>query len=178
MKLKEDGKNTSNVFRVNEESIFVVKTNDAVYKVNGNKKLNDINNSVVTVCTRCGALNTNNEWTWNTLPDKYEQGICPSCKRIEHNEPAGRVVIKGTYFSGHKDEIIQLIENISRSELSAHPLERLMDMRNGTMETEFTTTGIHLARRIGNTLQLAFDGKLITILTDGDHLIVHWEKDL
>jgi hypothetical protein len=155
-----------------------VKTDDAAYKVNGDKKLNGIDTNVDTVCTRCGALYTNNEWTWNTLPDKYEHGVCPSCKRIEHNEPAGRVVLKGTYFSGHKDEIIQLIENISRSELSAHPLERLMDMRNGTKDTEFTTTGIHLARRIGNALQLAYEGKLITTLTDDDHLIVEWEKDL
>jgi|AntRauTorcE11897_2_1112592.scaffolds.fasta_scaffold00104_10 hypothetical protein len=130
-----------------------------------------------TVCSRCGALYINGKWTWNTLPDNHEKDLCPACKRIENNEPAGHAILRGTYFAKHKDDIIHFIDNISKSELSDHPLERLMDIKNGSSDTEITTTGIHLARRIGYALQLAYGGELNSTQSDDDHIIVYWTKD-
>lgn len=156
----------------------MLKSDNTDNEEKGDKELVGINSSVEVVCTGCGALFTNDKWTWNTLPDKYENGVCPSCTRIKNSDPAGQIIIRGTYFSGHKNEIIQLIQNISSAELSIDPLERLMEMCNGSKELVFKTSGVHLARKIGNALQLAFDGELITTQTDDEHLTVHWNKNL
>ncbi|MDZ7806440.1 MAG: BCAM0308 family protein [Gracilimonas sp.] len=128
-------------------------------------------------CSRCGALHDNGSWTWNALPENIEHDVCPTCTRIDNNNPAGRVIIRGNYFSNHKDDIMQLIDTISKSELSDYPLERLMEMKNGSEETELTTTGIHLARRIGYALQLAYDGELSSKQSGDDHIIVYWTKN-
>ncbi|MBD3616321.1 MAG: ATPase [Gracilimonas sp.] len=163
---------------VNRKSISGLKSDDEVGDELTEQNVNDINITPSIVCSNCGALYANGEWTWNALPNDHIKGVCPSCKRIEDHDPAASVIIKGTYFAGHKDEINHLVKNISKSELSDHPLERLMDIKDGASETEFTTTGIHLARRIGYALQLAYDGELRSVQSDNDHIIVYWEKDL
>lgn len=59
-----------------------------------------------------------------------------------------------------------------------HPMERLMSIESDEQGTAIATTGVHLARNIGNAIHHAYRGKL-TI--DYDHaeteLHVIWHRD-
>lgn len=163
---------------INGKGISGLKSDNRFEDELTKQNVNDINITPDIVYSSCGALHTNGEWTWNAILNDHKTVVCPSCKRIENHDPAASIIIKGTYFSGHKDEIIRLVQNISKSELTDHPLERLIDIKHGTSGVEFTTAEIQLARRIGYALQLAYDGELSSVQSDNDHIIVYWKKDL
>ena len=131
-----------------------------------------------TQCTSCEALYTKGRWTWEKAEGKAAQTICPACRRISENFPAGYVEIRGTFFESHRDEIINLISNIEKVEKSAHPLERVMSIKPNGQKTLLTTTGIHIARRIGEAMSRAYQGELSFQYADGEKRIqVFWKRD-
>ncbi|RMF58694.1 MAG: ATPase [Calditrichaeota bacterium] len=130
-----------------------------------------------TLCTRCGAVFVNGRWTWNTPPERAHKTVCPACRRKAHRLPAGYVEIKGTFFKQHRDEILGLIQNVEKREKSERPLESIIETKNGTDGALISTTGIHLARRIGEALARSYKGELSFQYPEEDKLIrVTWER--
>ena len=130
-----------------------------------------------TVCTRCGAVFASGRWTWQEAPPEANKVICPACRRISDRYPAGTVEIEGTFFEDHLDEILNLIRNVAEQEQRGRPLERIMAITEKEKPTLVTTTGIHLARRIGEALSRAYKGELSCQYLDGEQRIkVRWQR--
>ena len=59
-----------------------------------------------------------------------------------------------------------------------HPLERIMAIKDGKDGTIVTTTGIHIARRIGESLARAYNGDFSFQYADDEKSIrVYWQRD-
>jgi NMD protein affecting ribosome stability and mRNA decay len=130
-----------------------------------------------TVCTRCGAVFAGGRWTWQEAPAAANEVICPACRRIIDRYPAGTVEIEGLFFEDHYDEILNLIRNVAKQEQGGRPLERIMAITEEKHPTMVTTTGIHLARRIGEALSRAYKGELSLQYLDGEQRIkVRWQR--
>ena len=113
-----------------------------------------------TLCPRCGALYVNGRWTWKNKPEQTYETVCPACRRIAANYPAGFITISGCFFAEHQNEVMNLILNEEKREKGDRPLERIISIVGAGDRTTVTTTGIHLARRIGDALHRAYAGDL------------------
>lgn len=131
----------------------------------------------LTRCIRCKAIYINGRWTWEEGPQKVKRAICPACKRISDNYPAGIIEISGEFFTSHREEIMNLILNIEKQEKARHALERIIRTIPMTDKMVVTTTGIHLARRIGEALSRSYKGDLSLDYLDTDKGIrVTWKR--
>ena len=129
------------------------------------------------LCTSCGAVFINGRWTWKETEKAVKKSLCPACRRISDNYPAGFVEIKGKFYSGHEKEISNLIRNTEKLEKKDRPLERIMAMEIGKTRTFLTTTGIHIARRIGEALSRSYQGNFSFQYGEGEKSIrVYWER--
>lgn len=129
-------------------------------------------------CTDCGAYYHDGRWTW-TVPGagEAEQVVCPACRRIRDDYPAGILTIAGTFFGDHEEEIRGLISNTEEAEKSEHPLHRVMDAELDEGELIVRTTDIHLPRRIGEALKSAYDGELDFHYDEGSQFLrARWER--
>ncbi len=130
-----------------------------------------------TVCTGCGAVFHGGRWTWNETLPEARHALCPACQRTADNFPAGFVEISGDYFRENRDELISLIRHEEESEKKNRPLERIIAVRDVNHHTLVTTTGIHVARRIGESLARAHQGELSFHYGDGEKSIrVYWKR--
>ena len=67
---------------------------------------------------------------------------------------------------------------MERLEKSERPLERIILINEGKAKTVITTTGIHVARRIGEALARSYQGSYNFQYADGEKSIrVFWERD-
>ena len=129
------------------------------------------------VCINCGAIFSNGRWAWKEAANDLKETTCPACKRINDNYPAGFVEIKGGFYSGHEEEISNLIMNTERLEKNERPLERIIHFRADKSKATLTTTGIHIARRIGEALSRSYQGNYSFRYLDGEKSIrVFWER--
>lgn len=134
-----------------------------------------------TLCTRCGCVFSNGRWSWQELPEKdrhkINKTLCPACKRIEDNVPAGYMDLSGEFFISHKDEILNLIKNEADAETQEHPMERIMEISEKPDGIYITTTGIHVARRLGEAVEKAYKGQLNYAYGDDEKTIrVSWYR--
>lgn len=130
-----------------------------------------------TRCTECGAVFTKGRWSWEQAPGKAQEAVCPACRRIADGYPAGFVEIRGPFFGEHREEIVHLLRNVETQEKGEHPLERIMGMQEEDGRTVVTTTGIHLARRLGSALSQAYKGQLSLQYGEAEeHVRVLWER--
>ena len=130
-----------------------------------------------TVCTECGALYISGRWSWEEPPERANKTICPACRRIADRFPAGHVELKGSFFSEHRAQILNLVRNVEDREKAERPLERIMSIEDGRDHTLVTTTGIHVARRIGEALSRAYKGELSYQYADAEKRIrVYWQR--
>ncbi len=128
-----------------------------------------------TQCPNCEAVYINGRWTWQKQETATSRKTCPACRRIADAFPAGQVKIGGEFFRAHRGEILGLINNIEQRECAQHPLERIMSFVDEDDITKIATTGIHIARRIGEALSHAYKGKLQFQYGDGENSIqVSW----
>lgn len=128
-------------------------------------------------CSTCGAMFVGGRWTWTAPASAKTKVICPACQRCADNFPAGYIEMKGDFFAKHRQEIISLSKNIENQEKEPHPMERIMDIRDEGDHTLLTTTGVHLARRIGDALAQSFKGSYNFHYADGEQKIrVYWER--
>lgn len=130
------------------------------------------------VCIKCGAVYTCSRWTWKTANGNTTKTTCPACKRINDNYPAGCIEITGSFFTQHSTDILNLVNNIERLEKNERPLERIMSIAESKDKAVITTTGIHVARRIGEALSRSYQGSFNFQYADGEKSIrVSWERD-
>jgi NMD protein affecting ribosome stability and mRNA decay len=130
-----------------------------------------------TLCGGCGALFVNGRWTWKEVPTEVHKATCPACRRIADRFPAGTLEIKGEFFIAHRDEIVNLIHNIEKQQKGEHPMERIMEISNGQGKAVVTTTGVHLARRIGEALSRSYKGDFSFQYGDGEKTLrASWER--
>lgn len=130
-----------------------------------------------TVCTKCRASFVDGRWTWKPPPQNPHQTVCPACRRIADNYPAGFININGKFYTLHRDNIMNMIKNLENQEKKERPLERIIKIAVEQNQTVVTTTGIHIARRIGEALSKAFKGNLSFHYADEDKSIrVNWER--
>jgi NMD protein affecting ribosome stability and mRNA decay len=111
-------------------------------------------------CRDCGAVYRDGRWSWASPGGPMKELLCPACQRLRDDFPAGFVSVSGEFFAQHRDEILALVRHCEETEKRDHPLERIMKVTDDAGGVLVTTTGIHLARRIGDALEDAYKGSL------------------
>lgn len=130
-----------------------------------------------TVCPTCGAVYADGRWSWAGAPSGARRSVCAACRRIGDRLPAGRVEIGGAFFTEHREEILRLVRNLEAEEKNERPLERVMAIEDAGERAVVTTTGIHVARRIGEALSRAYQGDFAFRYGDGENSIrVTWSR--
>ena len=131
-----------------------------------------------TVCSRCGALFSEGRWSWRAAPAQANRVVCPACQRLEDNYPAGFLELSGHFLASHGKEILNLVRNEERQEKELHPMERIMSLDQDGERISITTTGVHIARRIGEAVSRAYQGELSFSYGEGDKTIrLSWHRD-
>lgn len=129
-------------------------------------------------CPECGAMFSDGRWSWANGPDPVNITTCPACQRIADNLPAGILTLSGSFLDEHRDELIGLIRNVEALEKGERPLERIMRIQEDRGRIEVTTTGVHVARRIGDALGRSYQGELSFTYGDGEKSIqVSWRRE-
>lgn len=130
-----------------------------------------------TVCPECGVVYAKGRWVWDNAPEGADKSLCPACRRIADRFPAGQIAMKGSFFAGHRDEILNLVRNVEVKEKTSHPMERIMSIEDETDGALVSTTGIHLARGIGSALSSAYNGDMSVQYLDGENFVkVSWQR--
>lgn len=134
------------------------------------------------ICTQCDAVYQAGNWTWkhpeNTIIPGAQAVTCPACRRIDDNMPAGTVTLSGSFLLKHRNEIIHLIENTEKKEKVDHALERIINLADSGDDLIVSTTGIHLANRLGHALEAAYKGNADYQYGDDEYgLSVKWRRD-
>jgi hypothetical protein len=128
-------------------------------------------------CPRCGAVYRDGRWSWSRGAAPRAKLLCPACRRIAEDMPAGYLTLAGEYFRGHRAEVLGRVVHCAEQERAEHPLERIIAMREQDGEMLVTTTSTHLARLIGHALKRAFKGDLrMTYGRDENLLRVRWSR--
>ena len=113
-----------------------------------------------TVCPECDAVFRKGRWQWSAGPFDAPRSLCPACRRIRDDNPAGYITVHGDFAVAHRDEILNLARNVAERERTEHPLKRIMAMREQDDTFNITTTDVHLARSIGDAMHAAYAGDL------------------
>lgn len=143
-----------------------------VYRVKGKLKNG-------TQCERCGACYINGRWTWEDSKEVKRKIVCAACRRIEDGYPAGYIEIKGEFYRLRREEIMNMIRNVEQQHKAGHPMERILRVVEGSNNCAMVeTTGVRLARRIGETLQRAYQGDYdFQYNKNDDRIRVYWQRD-
>jgi hypothetical protein len=113
-----------------------------------------------TACPECAAVFREGRWCWAAAPADAPRSLCPACQRIRDDYPAGHLTVNGAFAREHREEILGLARNVETREKTEHPLKRIMATREAGDALVITTTDMHLARSIGDSLHSAYDGDL------------------
>jgi hypothetical protein len=128
-------------------------------------------------CKDCGAVWRRGRWSWGTAPAGAHSARCPACRRIRDRLPAGYVSLAGEFFEAHRDEVLGRVRRCEAAEKRGHPLERIMGIAADGEGLLVTTTGSHLAHRIGDALRRAYKGELDARYLKADNLLrVTWRR--
>lgn len=129
------------------------------------------------VCPACGAVFRGGRWQWSDAPESDHRAMCPACRRIEDDMPAGHVRLDGEFAAAHRDEIVATARNLEKKEKASHPLQRIMKIVEEPDAIVITTTDSHLARAIGEAVRSAYQGELeIHYGPDENVARVHWRR--
>lgn len=156
-----------------KDKLFKTSTHDPYY-------LQRVEGSAV--CAQCGAVYQAGNWTWNrpenTVVHDAKETDCPACRRIADNMPAGTLTLSGSFLQKHRNEIIHLVEHTEKTEKAEHALERIIKLTDSGDDLIVTTTGIHLANRLGHALEGAFKGKSDYRYSEDKYGVsIHWTRD-
>jgi NMD protein affecting ribosome stability and mRNA decay len=131
-----------------------------------------------TVCSECSAVYLEGRWTWFEPAVNANPIVCPACQRIKDKYPAGYLELRGGFFHAHRKEIENMIRNIEEQQKAERPMERIMEIAALEDHVLVTTTGIHLARRLGEALSSAYQGDFSFTYGDGEKSIrAAWVRD-
>lgn len=126
---------------------------------------------------QCGAVFQNKRWRCGSRePTSNEQElVCPACRRIADQNPAGIVSVSGSFLTDHGDDIDNLIHNLANEAVLRNPLGRVMDIQKSEEGITITTTDTKLAQKIGRQLFKSFGGELQYSWSQGeDRVRVSW----
>lgn len=131
-----------------------------------------------TMCSACGLIFRDGRWQHAREAEKgIHETLCPACQRVAHSYPAGTVELSGNFFERYRESILNLVRNAGAIEERDRPLERIMGIVDEDGRTVVTTTGIHTARRIGESLFRAYHGDFSFHYGDADRSIrVSWHR--
>jgi len=131
------------------------------------------------LCSQCGAHYQAGHWVWQaSVPADTPKVVCPACRRTADNAPAGTLTLTGHFLRDHRTEILNLIHNIEAAEKAEHALERLLRVNELDDGLEVTTTGMHLANRIGHALNAAYKGHAEYHYSDDENYVdIRWARD-
>ena len=128
-------------------------------------------------CPDCGAIYVDGRWRWGSVASGAHAERCPACHRIHDHFPAGFVTLSGAFLAAHRAEIEQLVRHREGREKAQHPLERIIAIEDTADGILITTTGIHLARALGDALEAAYKGQLDYHYNDQESLLrVQWTR--
>ena len=129
-------------------------------------------------CRRCEAMVQEGRWTWAAPAQGGVETLCPACRRIEEDYPAGYLELEGPFFVENREEIMNLVRNVAQAEKNERPMERIMFInRKDGGATLITTTGVHIARRLGESLKRSYQGDLKVDYKDGEKGVrVSWSR--
>jgi hypothetical protein len=130
-----------------------------------------------TACPECDAVFREGRWSWASAPTDAARQLCPACRRIRDDYPAGYVIAKGDFLEARRDEILALARNVEKREKAEHPLKRIMQARIEQHALVITTTDVHLARAMGGAFHAAYRGDLRHHYSEEENLIrVTWSR--
>jgi hypothetical protein len=112
------------------------------------------------VCPQCGVVFAQGRWHWGNPPEGAAAELCPACRRIRDQLPAGILTLHGPPAQPQRDELLALAHHHEAAEKQEHPLNRIMRVEESADALQITTTDIHLPRRIGEAVRKAFHGEL------------------
>ncbi len=129
-------------------------------------------------CPRCGATFRDGRWSWRAgARARAAKLVCPACRRIAEDAPAGYLTLSGEWFQRHRAEVLGRVMHCAEAERAEHPLERIIAIREEDGATRVTTTSTHLARLIAHALKRAFKGELKMTYGRGDNLLrARWSR--
>lgn len=135
-----------------------------------------------TVCTECKAVFQGGRWQWPaegvSTPKAAKQTVCPACRRVRDEYPAGMLTISGEFLRLHKADVMAVFRAEEELEVADHPLNRVIDLREDDTEITVTTTDIHLPRRIAEALYRAYEGDLSIDYADDEQSVrFAWRRD-
>jgi NMD protein affecting ribosome stability and mRNA decay len=130
------------------------------------------------ICTTCGVVFSKGRWVWDYQGETSKQITCPACQRIKDGYPAGFIELSGAFYNQNRDEIINLVRNVEGSHMTEHPMQRIISIHPGEEGgTVIETTGVHLARRIGDSISRAYQGEYSFTYADNYNRIrVQWAR--
>ena len=128
-------------------------------------------------CPGCGACWRKGRWTWDAAdPDSHDH-LCPACRRIRDDFPAGFVTLAGPFLEEHREEIQGLVKHCESDEKARHPLQRIMAIKPSREGLLITTTDVHLARSIAERVHGAYQGELEFSYNKSDNLLrASWSR--
>ena len=131
-----------------------------------------------TVCPECKVVFSGGRWQWlDDVPENANQETCPACARIKDRVPAGFLTLKGDFFTQHRDEIMNLVNNKVETENKHHPMKRIMDIEDDGEQTVITFTEMHLPRGVAEAVNSAYKGDLkIDYLKEESMVRINWER--
>jgi NMD protein affecting ribosome stability and mRNA decay len=125
------------------------------------------------VCPQCSAVYHQGSWRWMARAEDAAEELCPACRRITDNFPAGIVTLRE-----HKEEMIHLARHQEEAEKNEHPLNRIISIEEDAHGVVINTTDIHLPRRIGEAVHRAFHGEIEdSFEKDGYFVRVNWTRE-
>lgn len=132
-----------------------------------------------TYCPQCLALYQGGRWKWPKQKDTSgEPFLCSACRRIRDRFPAGEVHVSGSYLNRHKDEIMNLIQNVIKEVEIRSPMKRVIDFTQDKQKLSVSLTDNHLARHIGDALYKAYNGELEVKYSEEEKFIrLYWRRD-
>lgn len=129
-------------------------------------------------CPHCGAVFEEGRWQWKErLSSTAPQVVCPACRRERAGDAAGTLHVHGPFFTEHREELLQRLRHVAEHESGEHAQQRIMDIRDEGDGVVVTTTGVRLARGLGQALRRAYQGHLLMHLSPSQDLVrIDWSR--
>lgn len=149
-----------------------------------NAYLSNAGHKDVTVCPDCLLIHRNKRWVADAKEGKRllslsrtAREICPACRRVADDNPAGIVALSGAYLEQNWQEIQNLINRVAEQSIIKNPLGRIMTIDKGKNGITVTTTNDKIAQKIGREIFKAHKGELIYSWSHDQQLVrVTWNR--